>query len=116
MRILKTHPQFIHAEVSDYASPPRLLTIVYGSPNPVLRKILWKDLNHNRLELVEPWMIVGDFNSVMDAEEISSQNVLVSPAGFFNMAFLTWASQDQNLHGLGEQLQILSLVRDMTGP
>ena len=70
--MLKTHPQFIHAEVSDYASPPWLLTIVYGSTNPVFRKILWKDINHNRVQLVEPWMIVGNFNSVMDAEEISS--------------------------------------------
>ena len=40
VRILKTHPQFVHAAVSHHASQPWLLTIVYGSPNPTFRKSL----------------------------------------------------------------------------
>ena len=30
---------------------------------------MWRDLNQNVLTLKDPWMEVGDFNSVVDAEE-----------------------------------------------
>ena len=34
----KTHPQFIHVSVQNNTSPPWFLSVVYGSPNPSLRK------------------------------------------------------------------------------
>ena len=70
--ILKTHPQFIHAEVSSPPNQPWLLTIIYGSPNQSLRKNLWKDLNQNTYTLKDPWMIVKGFNSIIDAEETTN--------------------------------------------
>ena len=36
-----------------------------------LRKLLWETLNRNFLNLIDPWLVVGDFNSMVVAEEVS---------------------------------------------
>ena len=71
VKIIKTHPQYIYMRVSYKEEREWMLSVVYGSPNPSLRRTLWKDLNKNLIDLSEHWMIVGDFNSVTTAEEVS---------------------------------------------
>ena len=70
--IQKTHPQFMHVCISEGHRTPWYLTIIYGSPNQHLRKLLWRDLN---LEVARPgssWLAAGDFNSVTSGDETST--------------------------------------------
>ncbi|KAF7812281.1 putative ribonuclease H protein At1g65750 family [Senna tora] len=46
-----------------------LLTVVYGSPNPCLRRDLWRDINNIGETVQEPWCVVGDFNAFHFQEE-----------------------------------------------
>ena len=38
--IVKTHPQFVHMKIYAQGKPPRLISVIYGSPTPSLRKSL----------------------------------------------------------------------------
>ena len=72
LEVIRTHPQFIHLEVQVAGHDPWLLSIVYGSPAPHLRKFLWQDLNLSGIDLLKPWLVVCDFNSIVFVEETSS--------------------------------------------
>ena len=76
VQILKTHPQFIHLKVYSEDDQQWLLSVVYGSPTYSLRKFLWNDLNGNSLDLKNPWMVAGGFNSVMKASKVSNPRKL----------------------------------------
>ena len=97
MDIIATHPQFIHKKVSVPGQPCWLFTIVYGSPNPSLRKHLWADLIKSSLDLTDPWMIVGGFNAVVSTDEVSNQGKLDKRRC---SGFLDWISEHQLL-GMG---------------
>ena len=70
--IFKTHPQFIHMKISGHGMEDWFFTVVYGSSNYALRKYLCRYLNQDYLQLDEPWLIVGNFNSVISADETSN--------------------------------------------
>ncbi|XP_038687586.1 uncharacterized protein LOC119986972 [Tripterygium wilfordii] len=74
VEVIKTHPQFLHLSVKNGNSHPWLLSVVYGSPDSSLRKLLWRDLNKEVLEIRGSWIVVGDFNSVISRDEVSSTN------------------------------------------
>lgn len=74
VEVLHTHPQFMVLKVSDGLMIPWYLGIVYGSQDHGLRKRLWMDLNVVSLGIEGPLMVLGDFNSVVSAEEVSSQD------------------------------------------
>ncbi|XP_024041891.1 uncharacterized protein LOC127901822 [Citrus sinensis] len=44
-------------------------TAVYDSPNPMLRRQLWKHLDNLALSIQGPWLIGGDLNSILYASE-----------------------------------------------
>lgn len=48
-----------------------MLTALYASPQPSIRRYVWDQLE--ALERGLPWMIVGDFNCVLLDEERSSK-------------------------------------------
>lgn len=70
--VLKTHPQFVNLQVDDRRSQPWILTIVYGSPNLMLRRRLFTDLSLQNLGSHHQWLAVGDFNSVIGPNEVSN--------------------------------------------
>ncbi|XP_019184814.1 PREDICTED: uncharacterized protein LOC109179775 [Ipomoea nil] len=78
VEILYTHPQFISFQVTENGSSPWLMSAVYGSPNPALRKRLFMDLSGQYFEPHGPWLIVGDFNSITDRSEVSSSKTFTS--------------------------------------
>ena len=45
--------------------------MVYGSLNPSLRNLLWETLNRKWLNLIDSWLVMGDFNLVVMAEEVT---------------------------------------------
>lgn len=42
---------------------------VYGLNKLVQRRSLWNDLKHFGSSIVDPWLILGDFNNVSSPEE-----------------------------------------------
>lgn len=48
------------------------LTDVYVHPNLSIRKFLWGKLSE--VVIIRPWVLIGDFNCVLLAEERSSNN------------------------------------------
>ena len=86
-----THPQFLHLEVHVSGHDP-WLSIVYGSPTPHLRKLFWQDLNFSGIDLSKAWLVVGDFNAIVFAEETPNIGNLDSRR---SSAFISWISQHQ---------------------
>ncbi|XP_031124242.1 uncharacterized protein LOC116026955 [Ipomoea triloba] len=72
LEILRTHPQFISLQVYEQHSPPWTLSMVYGSPNRLLRKKLFSDLTANSPGTQPSWLVCGDFNSVISREEVNN--------------------------------------------
>lgn len=66
----KVHPQFIHARIHNWkCRRPFLCTVVYASPQPGLRSQLWSQLDLIASKVNEPWLLSGDFNVIMCADE-----------------------------------------------
>ena len=69
VEVLINHKQFIHFKISMNKMFMSLVTAVYASPNPMLRKQLWKHMDSLALVIQEPWLIGGDFNSILYTAE-----------------------------------------------
>lgn len=71
IRINRTHPQFILLDICDQKRNVWSMAVVYGSPSRMLRRKLWRDLRSTRCCIQNPWIAIGDFNSVASADEVS---------------------------------------------
>lgn len=59
-----THDQFIHVQILSNGSLLLDCTLVYTSPIPSKRAILWECINQIRSEVKGPSVVVGDFNAI----------------------------------------------------
>ncbi|XP_061336944.1 uncharacterized protein LOC133284010 [Gastrolobium bilobum] len=66
VEIIKSHHQYVHTRIH-YVEDKRMevATFVYGSPRRVERLQLWEELLVIADSVVGPWVLVGDFNSVL---------------------------------------------------
>ncbi|XP_019180199.1 PREDICTED: uncharacterized protein LOC109175391 [Ipomoea nil] len=71
----RTNPQFILLSIKEENSQPWNLSFVYGSPDHALRQYLFEELSQVGLNLQGPWLSVGDYNSVLSINEVSSTNL-----------------------------------------
>ncbi|CAL1382612.1 unnamed protein product [Linum trigynum] len=56
--------QFFHVKaVSE--SKSWVLTAVYANPALIQRRELWQAIRVSAEDMVEPWLLVGDFNSIL---------------------------------------------------
>jgi len=63
-------PQVIHCRVTCLVSSISfLLSSVYGFNSIVARRVLWENLKNWGGSLSEPWLLMGDFNSILKEEE-----------------------------------------------
>lgn len=49
-----------------------MLSVVYGSPNQGLRRRLFAELSQYNTRGQDPWLVTGDFNSVVSQDEVSN--------------------------------------------
>lgn len=72
VKLLYVDRFFLHFEVKMGGRKEWVMTAVYVSPNPYVRRHLREKLNE--MEVTRPWLVVGDFNSVLHDEERSSMS------------------------------------------
>lgn len=61
--------QEIHTIVEVRGIPPLFLSFIYGKPDRVVRKCLWKNLISLAPLVDFPWMMCGDFNDILSPDE-----------------------------------------------
>ena len=69
VEVLLNHRQFIHFKICMNNVFVSWGTTVYASPNPMLRCQLWKHMDNISTSIHGPWLIGGDFNSILYASE-----------------------------------------------
>lgn len=70
------HKQFLHMKIRLGNGRRWALTAVYASPQASYWQNLWIELD--ALEVRGPWLLIGDFNCVLRAEERSSSSAVSS--------------------------------------
>ncbi|XP_044497603.1 uncharacterized protein LOC123219672 [Mangifera indica] len=71
LKVLAEDTQYMHCDVELVRENISIgVTIVYGSNNPMERKVLWRNLiNKSHMMENSPWIILGDFNSIKHSQE-----------------------------------------------
>lgn len=72
------HNQFIHFRIIDSKGCSFWVTAVYASPTPMVRKILWPELDKVAKSVDGPWMIGGDFNAIRRVSEKKGGSARIS--------------------------------------
>ncbi|XP_060969781.1 uncharacterized protein LOC133037004 [Cannabis sativa] len=67
INIIKCTSQLIHLQVSTLDGMSFLVTFVYAFSDEEGRMILWQDLK--AISTQDPWVVMGDFNDVLEQEE-----------------------------------------------
>ncbi|CAI9113041.1 OLC1v1013568C1 [Oldenlandia corymbosa var. corymbosa] len=71
VEVLACHSQYVHTKIIA-GGKEMFVTIIYGSPNRLLRRALWDQL-YERMEW--PWLVGGDYNSILyDEESLGGSN------------------------------------------
>ncbi|XP_060195289.1 uncharacterized protein LOC132624541 [Lycium barbarum] len=70
LTVLSAHNQFIHCLLRDINTDKQMdFTAVYGLHTIVDRKPMWQALENIEANIVNPWLIMGDFNAVINGED-----------------------------------------------
>ncbi|KAH9772083.1 reverse transcriptase domain-containing protein [Citrus sinensis] len=69
VEVTLNHNQFIHLKISAQNVTQAWVTAVYASPKSSRRHELWHQLNYIASSMHDPWLVGGDFNSILYAEE-----------------------------------------------
>lgn len=69
VKVLESDIQYIHCDVRDNNGASFLFTVVYGSPNMAMRDKLWVSLCRIDASVRGPWLVSGDFDSYVYANE-----------------------------------------------
>ncbi|KAK8636375.1 hypothetical protein V6N13_124121 [Hibiscus sabdariffa] len=68
--VLVHHFQLMHCRITCLSTgSSSLVTLVYASHSVPRRKALWPHLRSLASSILEPWLLMGDFNATLDASE-----------------------------------------------
>ncbi|KAL0302151.1 UNVERIFIED_CONTAM: hypothetical protein Scaly_3040800 [Sesamum calycinum] len=98
VEILVVDKQFIHCRVTNKGEHTKcLITVLYGANELIARREMWQGLIQiSRSISDEPWMVMGDFNAVLDDSEVSGNAADTSAS----MAEFSECITDSELHHL----------------
>ncbi|KAH9725610.1 putative ribonuclease H protein [Citrus sinensis] len=100
VEVLFNHKQFVHFKISKNNNLETWITAVYASPNPILRRQLWDHLDFLARTVHGPWLVGGDFNSILCADEKKGGSTHISGVcGLFKSWFNKNGMFDLNFHG-----------------
>lgn len=70
VNIIFPHNRFIHCKVSDLTTNKSWLhTFVYIYPNKERQQQLWNEVLQIKPNNSDPWLLMGDFNNILNLEE-----------------------------------------------
>ena len=118
--VMSSSHNLVHCAVSTRDSTPCWnLFCIYGPPSMALRRRFWRELTSKMDGLTDPWMCVGDMNSIVDAREKRGGNGFNKAStldfnnwrqkcgamdlGFHGQAF-TWTNRRVAGHNIAERL------------
>ncbi|KAA3464883.1 reverse transcriptase [Gossypium australe] len=100
IQIIQNHPQFILLIVNEYVpNKKKFITFVYGSPNRSKRKILWEGLKSAMPPQSTPWILMGDFNAILDSEDKRSPSTIGKRCKLFGNFVYSCGLQDLGFSG-----------------
>ncbi|KAH1039541.1 hypothetical protein J1N35_041284 [Gossypium stocksii] len=100
LKVVVNHPQFILVRIySKLHSHPIFVAFVYGSPDKLKRKFLWKDLSHTVPRGFVLWMAIGDFNDILSLEDKKGGHVKGRRCKFFGEFMDNAFSHDLGFQG-----------------
>ncbi|KAL0439698.1 UNVERIFIED_CONTAM: hypothetical protein Slati_2452800 [Sesamum latifolium] len=71
LNVLETGDQFVHCSAHIRCLHVHVFTVVYGVNDVVDRRVLWDDLDRISHTVRDvPWLVGGDFNTVLDVSEV----------------------------------------------
>ncbi|KAJ4842578.1 hypothetical protein Tsubulata_038315 [Turnera subulata] len=74
INILLDHTQFIHMQAC-LNGATFLATAIYASPQEKWRRFLWNNLKILSASIDQPWVLLGDFNAVLQGSERRDSNL-----------------------------------------
>ncbi|XP_062085364.1 uncharacterized protein LOC133791452 [Humulus lupulus] len=75
------------------------ITFVYGFNEEVGREALWQDLKGLKTGIEEPWMIVGDFNEILNYDERAGRRNHKKPSDSFKDCVVHCQMEDLKFSG-----------------
>ena len=69
IKIIFEHEQALTGELKFMNSELFWLTVVYAKCKQILRRDLWQHLNNLTIPCNMPWIVLGDFNSILSSDE-----------------------------------------------
>lgn len=69
--LLVVTPQLIHWQIILNNSDSLLISCIYAFDEARYRRELWHDLSNIALNVVEPWVVLGDFNAILHSKDKS---------------------------------------------
>ncbi|XP_021714955.1 uncharacterized protein LOC110682912 [Chenopodium quinoa] len=63
------HSQHLTVQIAKFGDDPWLFSAIYASPDSILRKELWDELEKIKNSYSSPWILGGDFNEMMTMDE-----------------------------------------------
>ena len=97
--VINFERQFVHLKIAYNQNPPWHLTIVYGSPQPAMRRDLWAGLRNIATQVSGDWCVGGDFNSVLSVNDTGGNSNLSCDSGIFNKCLFDCGLNDVGFKG-----------------
>ncbi|KAJ4838162.1 hypothetical protein Tsubulata_035006 [Turnera subulata] len=101
VQVLLEHIQFIQLQVRSNQVNFQF-TAIYGSPKASLRQSLWDNLCNAAPSIVCPWILAGDFNAILSADEVRG-SVVSTRRGYWRYQGCIDQCQLEDLRFIGAQ-------------
>ncbi|XP_052287360.1 uncharacterized protein LOC127898893 [Citrus sinensis] len=100
VEIVENHTQFIHLKISRNNNLLTWMTAIYASPNPSIRRHLWNELAKIALTVQGPWLLGGDFNTILyNSEKKGGSPMGAGVCRLFQSWFHSHGMHDLPFHG-----------------
>ncbi|XP_061344063.1 uncharacterized protein LOC133290032 [Gastrolobium bilobum] len=101
VEIAYDHNQYIHTRVVHVEDDrSEFVTFVYGNPRRLDRQVLWERLELISQEMVGPWIVLGDFNSVQKGcEKVGGKEASLISMNEMNSCLMNCELEDIGFKG-----------------
>ena len=100
IKIVASHPQYVHLQISNNQNFLSWLTAIYASPHPNIRKHLWGELDKLAQIVHGPWIMGGDFNTILyDSGKKGGSLTGLGACNLFHSWFHRHCMHDLQFHG-----------------